>query len=239
MLPEIIVDATPKLADLLAERLEQAASRRLAAAARFSMAVSGGSAAREYLPRIARAGIEWPRVDLFWCDERAVPPDHPESNYRLVREVWLDAAPSPPRVHPMPGGAADLDAAAAAYERRLIETLGRPPRLDVVLMGVGEDGHVCSLFPGRPLLAETRALVGIERAAPKAPPVRLTLTPPALVAARLIVVTASGASKARVLREALTAPGSALPLAQVLAGAARSIVLLDPEAASLLGTARP
>ena len=131
----------------------------------------------------------------------------------------------------MPADAPDLDAAARAYEAQLVERLGTPPALDVALLGVGPDGHVCSLFPGHALLRETVRFVAPIEDSPKPPPRRLTLTLAALAAARLLVVGAFGAAKAAVVREAFDDEKSNLPLALALRQAPRSLVLLDPAAA--------
>lgn len=129
------------------------------------------------------------------------------SNYGLARELWLDPAAVPPdRIHRLESDAADLDAAAARAELDLVRCLGRPPRLDVVLLGVGADGHVCSLFPGHALLDEEQKWIGVETAAPAPPPRRLTLRLPALAAAELIVVAAFGDTKAGVVHAALRDP---------------------------------
>jgi 6-phosphogluconolactonase len=232
MAPEVIVDAAGDLPTVLARRLEALAAGAFRERGRFALALPGGSVATAFLPVLARAAVDWPRADFYWGDERAVPPDHPDSNYGLARSVWLDDAGLPPaHVHRMPADAPALETAARQYEAMLIERLGSPPALDVALLGVGPDGHVCSLFPGHPLLGEERRFVAPILDSPKAPPRRLTLTLPALAAARLVVVAAFGEGKAAVLGEALRNPGSRLPVALVLQRAARSLVLLDPAAA--------
>src|SRR5262249_18355181 len=116
----------------------------------------------------------------------------------------------------------------------LEQLLGRPPRLDFVLLGVGPDGHVCSLFPGHPLLAEERRWVAAIDDSPKPPPRRLTLTLPVLAAAELVVVAALGEGKAEVVRESVEEPASRLPLALVTRGSRRMLFLLDPGAAGRL-----
>ena len=113
----------------------------------------------------------------------------------------------------------------------MIAGLGRPPRLDLLWLGVGADGHVASLFPGHPLLAERRRFVAAVVDSPKPPPRRLTLTLPAIAAARCLVVTALGESKAAAVGAALGEAGSGLPLALALAAADQAWLLLDPDAA--------
>ena len=205
--------------------------RRFAAIAEGALriAIPGGSAASALLPALVAAPIDWPRVEVFWVDERDVPAGDPDSNARLAREIWLSHVPVPASaVHELRGD-------PAAYER----LLGRPPRLDLVLLGVGEDGHVASLFPGHALLSERERYVAALDDAPKRPPRRLTMTLPALAAARRLVVYASGEGKAAALREAIEDTRSELPLARVLRAAADATILLDRGAASTIGARMP
>lgn len=231
MLPEIIIDTPANLAERLAARIAEDGRRALSSRGRFAVALPGGSVARVFFPRLARDSFDWSRVDFFWTDERAVPVDDSASNYGLARTLWLDPAAVPAdRVHRLEADAADLAGAAVRAGDDLVRCLGRPPRLDIALLGVGPDGHVCSLFPGHALLDEDRKWVGVETAAPKPPPHRLTLTLPTLAAAELIVVAAFGEAKADVVRAALRDPSSTLPLARVLRQARRALLLLDPDA---------
>jgi 6-phosphogluconolactonase len=235
MPPEVVVDKPDSLAATMAACFESEGRQAIAARGRFAVALPGGSAATVLFPALAEIPFDWPRTDFFWGDERAVPPDDPESNYGLARSLLLQPAAVPAeRVHRMPAETSDLHRAASAYEAELIRLLGSRPRLDLVLLGVGPDGHVCSLFPGHPLLAEQERLVAAIENSPKPPPRRLTLTLPAIVKAELVVVAAFGSAKAPVLREGLENPRSALPLALVARQSARVMVLADPEAASLV-----
>jgi len=227
---EVVVDTVPALARLLSERVEGAARRALGESGRrFFFVLPGGSVAEAFFPVLGRAEVEWGRVDLFWGDERAVPPDHPDSNYRLARELLLPHAPA--RVHRMPGEAADLAAAAAEYEREMREALGEPKRLDIALLGMGPDGHVCSLFPGHPALGEKSRWVLAILDSPKPPPARITLTLPALALVEMLVVAAFGEAKAEAVRQALRDPGSNLPVALAARRASRVTFLLDHHAA--------
>jgi 6-phosphogluconolactonase len=240
MLPEIIVSSSQNLAERLAARLEAEGRIAIEARGRMSLALSGGSTAEAFFPRLARANLDWRRVDFFWCDERAVPADDPESNYGLARRLWLDPAHVPQQnVHAMVADAAHLEQSADAYAAEMVRVLGTPPRIDVALLGVGPDGHVCSLFPNHPLLREDRRWVGALNDAPKPPPARLTLTLPTLAAARLIVVAAFGQGKASVVRAALEDRESSLPLALVLARAPNALVLLDGPAATEISQLAP
>jgi 6-phosphogluconolactonase len=235
---EVIVDAPAALARVFAERFETAARHAIASHGQFTCALPGGSVAEAFFPALATAAVDWRRVDFFWGDERAVPPTDPDANYALARRLWLDhVALDPAHVHRMRGEAPDLDAAAAAYARELTAALrGRP--LDLVLLGMGPEGHVCSLFPTHSALREsTRSVVAIDDS-PKPPPRRLTLTLVALAGVPLVCVAAFGSGKAAAVREAVEAPASPLPVALAARAGLRSLFLLDPEAAALLSAAR-
>jgi 6-phosphogluconolactonase len=227
---EIVVNEPEVLAATFVARVEA----RARDAARLTIALPGGSAVTVCCPPLIRAAIDWRRVHLFWVDERAVPPNHPESNYRLAAEVFLGKLPiDAAHVHRMRGEAPDLALAADEYARDLRYTLGEPPRLDIVLLGVGPDGHVGSLFPGHPALDEsTRLVLSIDNS-PKPPPRRLTLTLPALTET-FTIIAAFGESKARVMEEAIRNPDSRLPVALAIRQAREVLVLLDEGAASRL-----
>jgi len=226
-----IVGPVPGLAERLAGVVEDAAREARLEGRPVSLAVPGGSVAESFFPRLASLDLDWDRVLVFFGDERAVAPDDPASNARLARDLWLDRAPIPlANVHRMRAEGEDLDAAARAYERVLLDVLGDPPRLDLALLGMGPDGHVCSLFPGHPALDETERYVLPVLDAPKPPPRRVTLTLLALARARTVVLAAFGAAKAEAVRSALDDPASTLPAARALRGAARAFALLDPAA---------
>ena len=210
--PDVVIGEIEELAQTFVTRVE----RRFEELGRLSLALPGGSAAEAFCPALARARVRWRDVDLFWCDERAVPPDHTDSNYRIANELLLSqVAIDPARVHRMRADAPDLAAAAVEYQTRIIRSSGAPPHLDVVLLGVGPDGHVCSLFPGHDALGEQHRLVVPVVDSPKPPPRRLTLTLPALSGA-FVVVAAFDQSKAAVVKEALENPASDLPVARAM-----------------------
>ncbi len=230
---EIVVAAAPVLADIFARRCASLAADAIAARGAFSLFLPGGSVARAFLPALAAASVPWRKVDMFWIDERAVGASDPDSNFGLVRRlIGGRAAIADSRLHPMHGEADDLDAEADAYARELEETLGRPPQADLVLLGVGEDGHVCSLFPGAPALQERTRWVVAVTDAPKPPPRRLTITVPVLEAARAVCVAAFGGAKAGPIAAAIRGHYPSLPLTRALRGAGATCVLLDDEAAS-------
>jgi 6-phosphogluconolactonase len=225
--------------DALLERLARdfsaEATRAIAERGFFAVALPGGSVAINCFPRLAGLPLSWRHLQCFWVDERAVAPSDPESNFAVAQELWLGPAGVPgASIHRMPADGPDLDAAAAAYAQELTSVLGSPIRLDFVLLGVGPDGHVASLFPGHAALAREDRLVAAVLDAPKAPPRRLTLTLPALAGAERVVVVAFGESKAEALREALERDDSRQPLARLLRRSRRPLVLADRSAASLL-----
>jgi len=233
--PEIIVGDRERLSEALGQRVETATAQALADRRRFAIALPGGSVATSFFPRLANSALDWSRVDFFWGDERAVPEDDPESNYGAARKLWLEPAGVPAScVHRMPADSADLPQAALAHAAELERLLGSPPSLDVALLGMGPDGHVCSLFPGHPLLRDESRWVAAILDSPKPPPRRLTLTLPVLAAARLVVVAAMGESKAEPIQQAVLDPASELPVALALRRAPRSLLLLDSAAARRL-----
>jgi len=153
-----------------------------------TLVLAGGTTFRRCYELLAQMDVEWGRVTILFGDERCVPPDHPDSNYRMARAALLDRV-APATVHRMP---AELgpEEGAGAYAHVVA---GLAP-LDVVLLGVGEDGHTASLFPGHPALKAEGWAIGI-RDAPKPPPERVTLTLKALQGARRVILLATGAGK--------------------------------------------
>ena len=238
MTPEVVVDGTPGLQLRLAREFEHPARAAMNARARFTVALPGGSVAKTFFPALSKLTVEWPRTDFFWIDERAVSPDDPESNYALAFNLWLTPAHVPDsRIHRMRGEEPDLENAARIASNELIAVAGDPPRLDVVLMGVGEDGHVASIFPGRRpgVVLETRhSPIAAIYDAPKPPPYRLTMTMSVLAGARRVIVAALGPSKAAAVRDALEENDCATPLAELLRRSQSTLVLLDRGAADLL-----
>jgi 6-phosphogluconolactonase len=227
---DVVYGEIEDLAKTFVTRVE----RRFEELGRLSLALPGGSAAAAFCPALALARVRWRDVDLFWCDERAVPPDHPDSNYRLVNELLLSRVElNPGRVHRMRAEGPDLEAAAAEYEKRIVRSSGAPPHVDVVLLGVGPDGHVCSLFPGHAALEARHRLVVPVFDSPKPPPRRMTLTLPALAGA-LVVVAAFDKSKTAVVKEAIDDPMSELPVARAARIAGASLYLLGSPLATAI-----
>jgi len=232
--PDVVVGDLAAVRRRLAEDVTREAARAVSERGLFALAVPGGSVAREALPALVPVSFDWSRTHVFWVDERAVPRSDPASNLRAVSDAWLSRARAPEAsVHPMPADAVDLVRAADDYDHEIRRVLGERPCLDYVILGVGPEGHVASLFPGHPALAETSRLATAVFDAPKPPPSRLTLTMPLLLAARRVVVMALDASKAPVIEEVLAADASTLPVSLVLRGGNRSLLLLDASAAGL------
>ena len=218
MKPDIEICADEaSLAGALAARVVSAAAAAVAARSRFVLAIPGGSVV-SLLARGLAAPLAAANWYVFWTDERRVPLSDPQSNFRLAQTELLPKLAGV-HAHPVRGAAAD-------YETELRPFLP----LDLVLLGVGEDGHVASLFPGNPATRETARLVVEVHGAPKPPPDRVTLTFPVLNVARATLVAAAGAGKAAVVGRIFSAPGD-LP-AQRLSGSPRW--LLDRAAAAHL-----
>jgi 6-phosphogluconolactonase len=220
----LIVVAAETLPEVAAQRIAQVFGRAVTGGGRASVALAGGTTPRAVYRRLAKiAEISWEKLDIYFGDERAVPPSDAQSNYHMARETLLDAVPIPPvQVHRMPAERPDREAAAAEYAAQL------PERLDLIILGIGEDGHTASLFPGSAALREVaRKVVAVEGSKP--PPWRLTVTPPVIAAAREIIVLAGGPGKAAAVARALEgAEGPERCPAQL---ARDGIWIMDPAAA--------
>ncbi|MHB0949512.1 MAG: 6-phosphogluconolactonase [Gemmatimonadaceae bacterium] len=195
------------------------------------LALTGGDTPRPVYAVLASLPVEWGRVTIWFGDERRVPPDDPASNFRMARETLLDHLPvKPAAVHPMDGSTDDPWRAARDYANAL------PPALDVLLLGVGADGHTASLFPGAPTLAEQARRV-VPATSPVAPHERLTITAPVIAAAHACLVLATGARKRDAVARALAPDAEPRDIPAALARPARW--LLDTEAAARLPAAIP
>ena len=221
-------------------------SAAVSARKRATLALAGGRTPEALYRLLAetpnRETIDWGRVEIFWGDERCVPPDHLDSNYRMVREALLARVAVPEaNIHRMRGETADPGAAACEYEEVLrracrveADTL---PRFDVCLLGLGSDGHTASLFPGSPAIRETQRWVAAARVE-KLDAWRLTLTPAVLNNARHVLFLATGKDKAETLRAVLEGPVDAdrLPAQTVRPARGRVEWLLDRDAAGRLAS---
>jgi 6-phosphogluconolactonase len=227
-----------------AERVIRAAGAALAERGRFNWALSGGSTPAALFRLLASPGnverIDWLRVHFFWSDERSVAPDHADSNFRMAREALLDAvAPPPSHVHRLRGELPPA-AAAEAYEAELARCFGVAPgsgfpAFDLVLLGMGADGHTASLFPGTSALRETQRWV-VENDVPSLGTTRLTFTLPLINAAQRALFLVTGADKAERLEQVVAGRASPpLPAQLVRPRGAAPDWLVDAEAGSRLG----
>jgi 6-phosphogluconolactonase len=205
--------------------------------------LTGGGLGIDVLARLgagpARAAIDWRALNLWWGDERFVPADDPDRNELQARRVLLDAVPlDPARVHPMPASDGpdgdDPEAAAARYAAELASA-ARPgrelPAIDVLLLGVGGEGHVASIFPESPAAHDDRLVTAVRRC-PKPPPTRITLTFPVIQSADEVWLVAAGAAKAHALGAAARGAGPVQLPAAGARGRLRTLWLLDREAAA-------
>jgi 6-phosphogluconolactonase len=233
-----LADLNRRAADYFTSLAEEVAAR----SARFTVALSGGSTPKSVYALLASDGykerIPWPKVHLFWGDERCVPPDHPESNYRMVSESLLAKVKIPTEnVHRMQGEK-EPGVAALEYEAMLKEFFHLPagslPRFDLILLGIGEDGHTASLFPESDALEASECLV-TACYVDKLKAHRLTLTLPVLNAGKDIVFLVTGRSKAAIVKEVLKTNGaSQLPAARVRPSDGRLLWLVTADAAAEL-----
>ena len=241
--PEITVVADPAaIADEAAQHILDAATAAIVERGRFMIALAGGATPRATYQRLALPPfadrMPWDRTWVFFGDERAVGPEHPESNYRMAFDALLSKVPLPPgQVLRIRGEAEDPEVAASDYARQMAEVFGtrrgEVPRFDVILLGLGVDGHTASLFPGSPALKEIFRTVAAVHAAAAALPTRLTLTFPVITAAAEVVFLVYGAEKAKVVKAVLV-DGAMLPAAMARPADGRLRWILDRAAASLL-----
>jgi 6-phosphogluconolactonase len=209
------------------------------ATGRCSLVLSGGHTPRTLYGLLAsqfRERLPWEHVHVFWGDERYVPAGDPQSNYRMAKEALLDHVPCPvTNIHPMPTHFTSADLAARDYEATLRNHfLTDWPRFDLVLLGLGDDGHTASLFPGSPALAErTRWVVAVQQPAVK-PPLRLTLTLPAITRAAAVFFLVAGSSKTSALHHTLagTSDWRVYPAAAVRPEQGQVVWWVDSEAAA-------
>ena len=233
-------DAPDELTNAAADLVLDAARAAVRDRGRFIWCLSGGTTPAMLYRKLASepyaARLPWDRTYVFWGDERWVPADHPDSNARAARDELLSRVPLPQdHIRPIVTTAIEPEASAAAAERAVRTLLGPDLRPDLVLLGLGEDGHTASLFPGTAALGERTALFVANRV-PSLDGWRITATLTLLNAARHIAFLVTGASKARTLRQVLfpEAETMVLPASMVRPADGKLTWLLDREAASLL-----
>lgn len=244
--PNLHVYATAEALSLAAADLFLAIGRQAVAdTGRFTVALAGGSTPRRLYELLAenphRAGMDWAAVEWFFGDERAVPPDHPDSNYRMARAALLDPVFAPAgRVHRMAAEGADLPAAAAGYQAVMARVFGAdsegsPPVFDLVLLGMGDDGHTASLFPYTEALRVSDAWVAANEV-PQLRSRRMTLTFPLINNAANVLFLVAGSDKTGVLAEVLEGPADhdRLPSQRVVPVTGNLLWYVDDAAAGQL-----
>jgi 6-phosphogluconolactonase len=233
-----------------AERFVSVVTQAIHASGRFVVALAGGSTPKRLYALLATPEyadrVDWSRTHIFWGDERCVPPDDPASNYRMTREVLLDRVPVPQaNIHRI-RGEDEPARAAAAYEGELRETFATPAgppsrvpgrRFDLVLLGMGDNGHTASLFPGLAAVRERERWAVAEYVA-EVSMWRVTLTPPVFNAAAHVVFLVSGANKAAMLQRVLEGPSEpeVLPAQAIAPSEGTLDWLVDAAAAARLRT---
>jgi 6-phosphogluconolactonase len=209
-----IFDDPSALMRAAADEIAQNARAAVDERGRFVWALAGGSTPRDLYRLLAgdpyRERMPWNAIHFFWGDERHVPPDHPDSNFRMAREAMLDAVPVPPEnIHRVPAEEPDAQRAAADYEATLRAFFalapGEFPRFDLIQLGLGKEGHTASLFPGGDAVHERERLV-VAPWVEAQKTFRVTLTPPVLNHARRAMFLVSGEEKAEALRAVLDGP---------------------------------
>jgi 6-phosphogluconolactonase len=244
--PTVTVVPDPDaLADTAARLIADAAADAINARGRFMWALAGGETPRATYAKLAlppwSERVDWRRTWVFFGDERAVSPDHPDSNYRMAHATLLSKVPIPAaQVLRIRGEAGDLEVAAAEYARALTDLFGtrrgERPRFDLVLLGMGVDGHTASLFPGSPVVREVFRMVAAVHVAAASIPQRLTLTLPVFNAAARVVFLVAGAEKAKAVK-AVLGEDTTLPAAMVRPDNGELVWLLDRAAAAQLAAA--
>lgn len=200
-MPIAIYSDADTLSQEAAQYIVRVATESIASHRRFTLALSGGSTPKKLYTLLGaepyRSQIDWALVDIFWSDERCVPPGNAESNYLMAQQVLLSKIPIPAnQIHRMPADQTDRNAASYAYTLEMQQTIGSDgvPIFDLIQLGMGPEGHTASLFPHQPSLHEQQRLV-MPVSVPKPPPDRLTFTPRLLNAAKHVLFLVTGAEK--------------------------------------------
>ena len=220
-----VFETTGALAEAAATAIAKVLSEAVAAEGEASLVLTGGSTPAKIYEALATRSVPWGKVTIFFGDERAVPPTDDDSNYKMAHATLLANLPLQPRlVERMRGEQSDLEQEAVRYASVL------PEAPTLLLLGVGEDGHIASLFPGRPEAHETARRVVVVHDSPKPPPTRLSITPAVVARAKTLFVLAAGAAKSDALFAAFSGTDSPLPVAL----ARRGTFFLDAAAAARL-----
>lgn len=235
-----VCDDSTDVAERSAACIVDAAAQAAAARGVFTICLSGGDTPASTYSRLAQIGgsLPWDRTHVFWGDERCIPLDRPDNHFTMATDLMLSLVPIPPEnVHRVRGEAADAAAAAAEYETMLREFFATDaaevPVFDLLLLGMGEDGHVASIFPGSDGAGERKRWVVDHYATKRGERVRrLTLTMPVLTAARQVMILVSGELKAEMLAAVLGGEAD-VPAREIDAEAANAHWIVDREAASV------
>lgn len=238
-----VLENSAQLFRAAADQFVVSASEAVRSRGRFCVALSGGSTPRGMFTLLASGSVPavpWDKIFFFWGDERHVPPTDAESNYRMAKAAMLSKVPAPANhIFRIPAENPDAEAAAREYEQNLVSFFGlRPgefPRFDLILLGIGPDGHTASLFPGTAALAESNRLV-VANWVEKFKTYRITFTFPVLNHAACVLFLAAGADKAAIVQQALENPQANLPCQRVRPEDGKLMWMLDRTAA---GSLRP
>jgi 6-phosphogluconolactonase len=238
----LVVPDPDALAAAAADRFVRLARQAVAAHGRFSVALAGGSTPQKMYRLLAqsprREQVEWPNVHIFWGDERFVAPNDPDSLWRMARETFLDEVPLPAaNIHPMPTVGLTAAAAAAQYANTLARLFAPGPiRFDLLLLGMGDDGHTASIFPGQTAVIASPEPVVPVTGAPKPPPTRLTLTFSVINQAANVILLVTGEAKAAAVAQVLSGERDRhqWPVQAVQPANGRLLWLLDQAAARMV-----
>lgn len=213
---------TSHLSDSLADYIIKAQNEAIGKHRRFTIAISGGSLPKTLTALVSKPGVQWDKWHVFYADERIVPLDHEDSNHKLARDTLFSKVSIPSdNIHTIDYSLQDdLEELSDAYEKKLVREFAqkdsaRFPVFDLILLGIGPDGHTASLFPGHELLSETDRWVAYIEDSPKPPPRRVTLTYPVINHAARVAFVATGIGKVQILHDILDTPELGLPAARV------------------------
>ena len=222
-----------------ADMFLQMSGKCIAVKGRFAVALSGGNTPKIFYELLGSEpysrSVDWRHIHLFWADERCVPPEHADSNYRLAFDTFLSKVPLPEENIHRIKGEGEPDRETREYERDIRRFFGASvlPVFDLILLGIGEDGHTASLFPGSKILKEEDHLVDFVDDKTKNHP-RITLTLPVLNHAENIIVLVCGESKALIVQKVIETKDNSLPASLLMKGKGKLLFLLDKDAGKLL-----
>jgi 6-phosphogluconolactonase len=236
----LIFDDKAELEDFLLKKWQELSEECIKEKGGFTAALSGGNTPEGFYKKLAGCKdlCDWSRTHIFIVDERFVPTDDIDSNYRMIRETLLGRVPLPPdNVHPIPTDEPDPETAADKYEKELRNFFAVSnnafPIFDLVMLGMGEDGHTASLFPRSEALEENKSFV-YASFPPSAKTERISLTLPVINSAKNVIFVVTGSDKAKVVREVVEGRNESLPAAMVMPEKGRLLFLLDRDAAMFL-----